>query len=164
MSLENKTAEQRFDEAFERLKANNPTLVKKGTPVSQNNVAREAGADPSALRKSRYPKLVREIQAFIEIDSATQALQRERRVARRKKEDLKTQVKRLEAQRDHAQSQLVNAHHTILELLQDNARLEAKIADLQPPPRSLSRHRESMDKQQQKQSKAVTGHGHRASA
>lgn len=49
------TAEQRFRLAFERLKANKPNVLNPGSVVSQNNVAREAKCDPSALRKSESP-------------------------------------------------------------------------------------------------------------
>jgi len=41
--------------AFERLKNNKPERLPKGTPVSQNNVAKEAGSDPSALKKRAFP-------------------------------------------------------------------------------------------------------------
>ena len=50
-------AELDFSAAFERLKYGNTLILPPGSPVSQNNVAREAGRDPSALRKSRYPRL-----------------------------------------------------------------------------------------------------------
>ncbi|MQT61082.1 hypothetical protein GHO41_27495 [Pseudomonas sp. FSL R10-0399] len=55
-------AEQGFREAFERLKKDQPIRVPQGTPLSQNLVAKEAGNDPSALKKSRFPDLVAEIQ------------------------------------------------------------------------------------------------------
>ena len=42
-------AELQFYEAFIRLKNNKPNILPKGTKVSQNNVAKEAGVDPSAL-------------------------------------------------------------------------------------------------------------------
>jgi len=58
-----KAAEANFRRAFERLKAGAPKVLPLGTPVSQNNVAKEAGCDSSALRKSRFPCLVAEIQA-----------------------------------------------------------------------------------------------------
>lgn len=58
-------AELGFSASFERLKYGNTLILPPGSPVSQNNVAREAGRDPSALRKSRYPKLVADIQAWI---------------------------------------------------------------------------------------------------
>jgi hypothetical protein len=55
-------AENLFRAAYERLKANEPINLPKGTPVTQNNVAKEAGNHPTALKKDRYPMLVREIQ------------------------------------------------------------------------------------------------------
>ena len=61
-----KTAQANFREAFERLKASAPKILPPGTPVSQNNVAKEAGCDPTALKKQRYPDLVAEIQAYVD--------------------------------------------------------------------------------------------------
>lgn len=58
-------AEADFRCAFNRLKAGEPINVPVGTPVTQNNVAREAGRDPSALKKARYPQLIKDIQDFI---------------------------------------------------------------------------------------------------
>jgi len=43
-------AETALREALERLKKNRPQTLRKGSTVSQNNVAKEAGCDPSALR------------------------------------------------------------------------------------------------------------------
>ena len=62
--LEVAAAERRFREAFERLKAGEPIRLNKDVEVTQNNVAKEAGTDPSALRRSRYPALVTDIQAY----------------------------------------------------------------------------------------------------
>lgn len=59
------TAEKRFRDAFDRLKSSKTTSLPLGSPVTQNNVAREAGRDPSALKKDRYPFMVLEIQAYI---------------------------------------------------------------------------------------------------
>ncbi len=66
-------AESLFRAAYERLKANDPNNLPKGTPVTQNNVAKEAGKHPTGLKKDRYPALVREIQDYLkqqEIDSS----------------------------------------------------------------------------------------------
>ena len=52
-------AEQHFRQTFERLKVNRPKALPKDTLVSQNNVAQEASCDLTALRKSRFPTLVR---------------------------------------------------------------------------------------------------------
>lgn len=59
-------AELKFRNAFECLKQGKPDILPKGTPLSQNNVAKEAGVDPSALRRARFPELVAEIQEWIE--------------------------------------------------------------------------------------------------
>ena len=61
-----RSATDRYRDAFERLKLNRPHLLPKGTPVTQNNVAKEAGSDPSALKKSRFPSLIAEIKAYVE--------------------------------------------------------------------------------------------------
>ncbi|MBU9427239.1 hypothetical protein [Burkholderia gladioli] len=140
MSSATETAEQRFRLAFERLKAGRPQVMPPGTPVSQNNVAKEAGTDPTALRKARYPALIREIQAWVEINSEEKAVQRERRDRRaRARDDLATKVKRLEDQRDHARAKLLSAERMVLELLKVNARLQARLDDLIPPPTPLQK-------------------------
>jgi DNA primase large subunit len=65
-------AENLFRAAYERLKANKPINLPSGTPVTQNNIAKEAGKHPTALKKDRFPLLVLEIQDYLkqqEIDS-----------------------------------------------------------------------------------------------
>jgi len=54
--------EAKYRAAFERLKTDKPTLLKKGSKLSQANVAKEAGDHPTALKKDRYPTLIMEIQ------------------------------------------------------------------------------------------------------
>ncbi|QDS25194.1 hypothetical protein FPQ37_02450 [Burkholderia contaminans] len=133
MSSVTESAEQRFLLAFERLKAGNPRVLPRGTPVSQNNVAREAGTDPTALRRTRYPALIREIQAWVEINGLERAIKKQRQERRRSaKSDLSTRVKELENQRDKAQSQLNSAGRMVLELRQENARLRSRLDDLIP--------------------------------
>jgi hypothetical protein len=131
------TAEQRFREAFQRLKANSPRLLPRGSSVSQNNVAKEAGTDPTALRKSRYPALIREIQAWIEINDAQESARQVRQNRRRERDDVETKLKSCMTERDHAQSQLVSSHRKVLELLQENARLQARLNDFLPPATPL---------------------------
>jgi chromosome segregation ATPase len=140
MSSATETAEQRFRLAFERLKADKPQVLPRGTPVSQNNVAKEAGTDPTALRKARYPALIREIQAWVEINGQEKTLQRKREDRRRRdREDLTAKIKQLEQQRDDAQSQLISAQRMLLELLQDKARLQLRLDELLPPPTLLKK-------------------------
>ncbi|HUD40579.1 MAG TPA: hypothetical protein VMR06_01120 [Dokdonella sp.] len=68
------TAEARFREAYERLKAGIPRVLKAGSEATQNNTAREAGKHPSALRRERFPELVDEIQAYNKANSSGEPL------------------------------------------------------------------------------------------
>lgn len=129
-NLENLTAEQRFRQAFERLKANDPTVLARNTPVTQNNVAREAGCDPSALRKSRFPVLIREIQAYIEIQASAPA---KNRLSREKRNAKRSATERLEdaiKQRDAAQSQLLSANRRIVELSEEVESLQRRLGEV----------------------------------
>lgn len=111
------TAEQRFRQAFERLKANKPNVLNPGSVVSQNNVAREAECDPSALRKSRFPSLIREIQAYIEINMQDRPSKRKELLRQRGlRADMKKRLEEVIAQRDVAQSQLISAQRRVIEL------------------------------------------------
>ncbi len=110
MQSKAKTAEQEFREAFERLKSNQPERLDRGSAVTQNNVAREAGCDPSALKKDRYPLLVTEIQAYktMERDSSarsrkgndnrTKSCQDRLNACKKQRDELMSVI---EAQRDH---------------------------------------------------------------
>lgn len=122
-----KRAETEFREAFERLKRNKPERLPKGTPVSQNNVAKEAGCDPSALRKSRYPSLIAEIQRWVEEYAPDKPQSRRQTILaqRERNRSLRGKLDALKIQRDHALSLLVEADAKIFELTIDNARLQA---------------------------------------
>lgn len=111
------TAEGRFRLAFERLKANNPTVLPHNTEVTQNNVAREAERDPSALKKERFPVLVGEIQAYVLLHEDEDKAKREK--ALKKKRANRTLAEQLSdtiQQRDAAQSMLTSATERIVEL------------------------------------------------
>lgn len=130
------TAEQRFRQAFERLKENRPKALPKDTPVSQNNVAREAGCDPTALRKSRFPTLVREIQAYVDIYRDDRPSKRQKILkARENRRQLKGDLAELARERDLAQSQLLSAQKRILELTHHNNSLQQELDKLRPPPK-----------------------------
>lgn len=123
-------AERRFRDAFDRLKRGSPIYLKKGTPVSQNNVAREAGTCPSALRASRYPNLVSEIQKWIEEheDDNSQLSPRQKVLAvRRRNKTLGERITELQAQRDDALGKLLSAEARIWELIVENERLSAQL-------------------------------------
>jgi hypothetical protein len=129
------SAEDRFRQAFERLKADEPKLLKPGTPVTQNNVAREAGCDPSALKKARFPVLIRQIQAYIELhqgDHHSTGKNPKKRTANR------TMQKRLEdaiRQRDQAQSILISANTRIIELSEEVQSLQHQLDEIRPSTR-----------------------------
>lgn len=127
-----KNAEANFREAFDRLKAGVPKVLPKGTPVSQNNVSKEAGCDPTALRKSRFPALVTEIQAYIagqggeRIPSERQRLLKQRQQSRNSRE----LITDLKAQRDAAESKLLDANAQIGILTRRLRDMEARLEDL----------------------------------
>jgi len=121
------------------LKLDRPVVLPRGTPVSQNNVAKEAGTDPTALRKGRYPALIREVQAWVELHDHMATSRLQRQAKRRARDDSVAKIMRLTLERDLAQSQLVHAHRLVLELLQSNASLQRKVDSLLPPPTPLSR-------------------------
>lgn len=134
------SAEQRFRQAFERLKVDEPKVLPKGTPVSQNNVAKEAGCDPSALRKARFPSLVREIQAYVELHKDDRPSKRQAVLkAREARRDLKDKLAEVECQRDVAQSRLASANRRIVELTMEVKLLRLRLDELQPPPTQLRR-------------------------
>ncbi|KRB75757.1 hypothetical protein [Noviherbaspirillum sp. Root189] len=129
------SAEERFRQAFERLKADQPKVLKPGIPVTQNNVAREAGTDPSALKKARFPALIREIQAYIELHppgdpSAGEKRKRHRSANRSTQERLEDMIR----QRDQAQSILASANKRIVELTEAVESLQRTLDELRPPP------------------------------
>ncbi|WP_201550692.1 hypothetical protein [Psychrobacter sp. DD43] len=123
-------AEIKFREAFERLKVGKPTILPKGTMLSQNNVAKETGVDPSALRRTRFPELVAEIQAWIEEnkEDLVQKTPRQMVLAQRSRNrDLNEQIKALKEQRDNALSTLIDAQRSIVELTLENEKLKARV-------------------------------------
>ncbi len=129
-----KSAEANFRAAFERLKVGAPKVLPSGTPVSQNNVAKEAGCDPSALRKSRFPSLVAEIQNYLAAhagerpESERQKLLKQRQRSRSARETI-TDLKK---QRDAVAGLLVEANAQIAILTRRLADAEARIEALQP--------------------------------
>ncbi|QIN60324.1 hypothetical protein SBC1_02990 [Caballeronia sp. SBC1] len=125
-------AETRFRQAFVRLQTGSPVILPKGSRVSQNNVAREAGLDSTALRRSRFPGLVDDIQEWIDANSDKQAATsvRQQTVERRgRNKSLKIQLKERTDERDQAVSKLVDAHRHILTLLMKIQRSAGELPD-----------------------------------
>lgn len=129
-----KTAEANFRHSFERLKAGAPKLLAPGTPVSQNNVAKEAGCDPSALRKSRFPSLVAEIQNYLAAHGVGRAQSERQRLLKRRQRSRSARktITDLKMQRDAVASLLVEANAQIGILSRRLRDLEARLDDAQP--------------------------------
>lgn len=126
-------AEIKFRAAFERLKINKPDLLPKGTSLTQNNVAKESGVDPSALRRARYPELVQEIQTWIEDNKDIQTQRSPRQVMLAQRSHNRDSRKRNEAltiQRDKALSKLLEAEYLILQLTLENENLKNRLPDI----------------------------------
>ena len=134
------SAEQRFRDAFERLKLGVPQELPKATPVSQNNVAKEAGCDPSALRKVRFPLLVLEIQEWIETHKPERPASERQKILkqRRKNRDTKETIADLKKQRDIAAGLLADANLRIVELSNMLAEVQARLEEFQPRTRVLN--------------------------
>lgn len=124
------SAESNFREAFQRLKQDRPIYVTKGTLVSQNNVAKEAGLDPSALKKSRFPNLVEEIQQWIRDHEQPkkQSALKTSELQRKRNRNLKEKIKDLKSQRDHAIGLLLDADMLIIKLTNENIALRSSIS------------------------------------
>lgn len=129
-----KTAEANFREAFERLKIGTPKVLPADAQLSQNNVAKEAGCDPSALRKSRFPSLVAEIQNYVAAhggerpESERQKLLKQRQRSRSTRETIAD----LKKQRDAAAGLFVDANAQIAILTRRLSYAESRINDLLP--------------------------------
>lgn len=118
------TAEIAFRSSFQRLKSDCPRVLKKGSKVSQNNVAREAGLDPSALKKSRFPELIYEIQEWIRLHpDHIPAIRNKDKIAKARRLSLKNKIEELTKQRDQAISLLVDADLQIMKLTDENRKL-----------------------------------------
>ncbi len=124
-----RSAADQYREAFERLKLNKPELLPKGTPVTQNNVAKEAGSDPSALKKSRFPSLIAEIKTYVEqhAEERPRSLNQVNHLARQKSRALRDRIEQVARQRDQLASLLSEADAKIIELYDRIAELERQL-------------------------------------
>lgn len=118
-------AELHFYEAFLRLKENKPKILPRGSKVSQNNVAKEAGVDPSALRKTRYPELINEIQRWIDENPQNGKTASDKKSKTNSEQilALKKRIDDLTIQRDQATSKLLEAQIKLIEMANEIKRL-----------------------------------------
>jgi hypothetical protein len=110
-----------------------------GTPVSQNNVAKEAACDPSALRKARFPLLVLAIQEWVETHKGDPPVSERQKLLkqRRKNRDTRDTIADLKQQRDIAAGLLADANLRIVELSEQLDDARARLDELQPSARIL---------------------------
>lgn len=122
------TAESSYRNAFDRLKSGDTLVLPRGAPVSQNNVAKEAGSDPSALRKSRFPTLVAQIQNYISENQPVTSNKSQKALAHRKRNrNIQERLEDALRERDQLSTMLNLANTKILELNERLTELEAKI-------------------------------------
>lgn len=144
-----KTAETNFREAFERLKMGSPKLLQADAQVTQNNVAKEAGCDPSALRKSRFPSLVAEIQNYVAAHEAKRPHSERQKILKQRQQSRSARetIADLKRQRDAVTGLLVEANAQIgiltRRLRDAEARLDSNVITMKSgKPRS---HPHAMD-------------------
>jgi hypothetical protein len=137
----NLSAEERFRQAFYRLCADKPLRLQKGSAVSQNNVAKEAGTGPSALKKQRYPSLCSEIQAKVaEYDKSKPKTKNQELVsARSKNNDLLKELLLVKEDRDYQISLKLYAQHMVLALTKELDELKNATANKITPIRKFTK-------------------------
>lgn len=127
-----KKAEANFREAFERLKIGASKVIAAGSHLSQNNVAKEAGCDPSALRKSRFPSLVAEIQNYLAVHTSERPESVRQKLLKRRKRGRadRDTIGDLKKQRDNAAGLLVDANAQISILTRRLRDMEVRMGNL----------------------------------
>jgi len=127
------------------LKDGCPRTLPAGTPVSQNNVAKEADCDPSALRKSRYPELINEIQAYVDAHKDDRPPSNRQEVLKKRQKNRSIRQAKLasDMQRDQLASQLLCANAQIVELTRKLADANARLEVFMPSAQRLSLNRRS---------------------
>lgn len=109
------SAEERYRDAFERLKLGRAKNVPTCTIVSLASVAREAGSEPSALKRSRYPLLAEEILDWsIRSRKSTVGCETKLSASRKKIQRLEAKLREVQEQRDRAVNLLLAAEQKLL--------------------------------------------------
>lgn len=112
-----------FNEALERLIDGNPKILPAGSVVSQNNVAKEAGRTPTALRKERYPELIKKIQNYVH---SSKKLQSEKKA----KSSKKSPLTRAQSKEERIITLEADSTNKVLSLLAEVSELRAHILKL----------------------------------
>lgn len=115
------SAEVEYRKAFKRIIEGKAVRVDKTASPTLANIAREAGKDPSALKKSRYPGFIGEVESFNEIASsvreeADRSLTAQLKSARQENKRLREDYELLIVERDQSHSRVLNLQQAIVEL------------------------------------------------
>jgi len=114
------SAEEEYRKAFKRIVEGRPIRISKHAKLTLANVAREAGKDPSALKKSRYPTFIAEVEEYNRSPSATvkradRSLTAQLTAARAENNALRARCTELAAERDMAHSKVLNLQQAFIE-------------------------------------------------
>jgi len=128
------SAESKFRAALARIIDGSALNVERNARITQNNVAREAGVDPSALRASRYPALVMEIRDLADIARADVGRMghKPHRPGSEERRNEKQRYQDMKRQRDHAAALLASADSEVLRLMLRVRDLERHIEETSP--------------------------------
>lgn len=114
-------AEIEYRKAFRRIVEGKAMRVDKMAPPNFANIAREAGKDPSALKKSRYPIFISEVESFNNnVSSAGERIDRslsaQLKAARSENRKLRESYEQLTIERDESHSRVLNLQLALVEM------------------------------------------------
>ncbi|KIY40750.1 hypothetical protein TZ03_11455 [Pseudomonas sp. 10-1B] len=114
-------AEFEYRKAFRRIVEGKALRVGKMAPPNLANIAREAGKDPSALKKSRYPIFISEVESFNNnVNSAGERIDRslstQLKAARSENKKLRESYEQLTIERDESHSRVLNLQLALVEM------------------------------------------------
>jgi len=114
-------AEIEYRKAFRRIVEGKAMRVDKMAPPNLANIAREAGKDPSALKKSRYPIFISEVESFNNnVSSAGERIDRslsaQLKAARSENRKLRESYEQLTIERDESHSRVLNLQLALVEM------------------------------------------------
>ncbi len=115
------SAEVEYRKAFNRIIEGKAVRVDKTASPTLANIAREAGKDPSALKKSRYPGFISEVESFNQVsgsvkDETDRSLTAQLKSARQENKRLREEYELLSIERDQSHSRVLNLQQAIVEL------------------------------------------------
>lgn len=114
-----KSAEHEFRSAFKRIIEGKTIRIPKGSPPTLANIAREAGRDPSALKKSRYPTFIAEVEEYnnapsVTVNKTDRSLTAQLAAARAENRSLREECSNLCQERDAAQTKILNLQQALV--------------------------------------------------